>query len=154
MCVCWGCNTWPSVLVHLYFLWSFRSLEVTKDFPSHGLEAGAQLQIVQPFHRSEDSMCGHDDYTLHTTETNSRSGIYRLSRAPLKQEGGRLLLLAVFTGRFQSGEPCFCIITFQTLTTKLMHSQDRLKIDIDPVLLVFGNPKRKKPLFLIEIQCG
>lgn len=35
-----------------------------------------------------------------------------------------------------------------------MHSQNGRKIDIDPVSLAFGNPRRRRPLLLIEMLCA
>lgn len=122
--------------------------ELLKTFPSYGLEDGAQLQTVQPFPRPEDAKCGHDAYTLHSTETNPRSEILQIIQDTLKTRGWQAVIAGSTYWEVPVRRTKFLL--YYALNIK---SQDRLKIDIDPVLLVFGNPKRKRPLLLIEIQC-
>lgn len=94
-------------------------------------------------------MCGHDAYTLHSTETNPRSGILQTMQDTLKIRGWQAVIAGSTYWDALVRRTKFLL--YYALSIK---SQDRLKIDIGPVLLVFGNPKRKRPLFLIEIQCG
>lgn len=123
--------------------------ELLKTFSLLWLGGWSPTLDSSTFPRSEDAKCGHDAYTLHSTETNPRSGILQIIQDTLKARGWQ----AVTTGSTHWEGPVRrtkCLLSYALN----MKSQDRLKIDIDPVLLVFGNPKRKRPLFLIEIQCG
>lgn len=104
---------------------------------------------MEPNSRLEDAMCGHDAYTLHSTETNPCSGILQTIQDTLKIREWQAAI---------SGSTYWDVLVRRTkfllYYALSIKSQDRLKIDIDPVLLVFGNLRKKRPLLLIGIQCG